>query len=151
MYIHALSLNNKNNRECGPVSSLGNLDGTMSKSAFDFTLLDYSTVQEIYALKTELFKVLVASICPSIYGHEEVKAGLLLSLFGGSVKFSANAKNKVPVRGDPHILVVGDPGLGKSQMLLSCASVAPRGVLVTATGVTSAGYVTLIKYLIGPH
>ena len=151
MYIHALSLNNKNNRECGPVSSLGNLDGTMSKSAFDFTLLDYSTVQEIYALKTELFKVLVASLCPSIYGHEEVKAGLLLSLFGGSVKFSANAKNKVPVRGDPHILVVGDPGLGKSQMLTSCASVAPRGVLVTATGVTSAGYVTLIKYLIVPH
>ena len=37
------------------------------------------------------------------------------------------------------ILVVGDPGLGKSQMLLACANVAPRGVFVTATGVTTSG------------
>ena len=132
-------MTNKNNREQGPTGGPGSLDCSMSKSTYDFTLLDYSTVQEIHALKSELFKVLVASLCPSIYGHEEVKAGLLLGLFGGSVKFSANSKNKVPVRGDPHILVVGDPGLGKSQMLSSCASVAPRGVLVTATGVTSSG------------
>ena len=37
------------------------------------------------------------------------------------------------------ILIVGDPGLGKSQMLTSCASVAPRAVFVTATGATSSG------------
>ena len=122
------------------------MDSTLCKNGYEFTLLDYSTVQEIHALRSELFKVLVASLCPSIYGHEEVKAGLLLGLFGGSVKFSANSKNKVPVRGDPHILVVGDPGLGKSQMLTSCANIAPRGVLVTATGVTTAGLtVTLTR------
>ena len=125
---------------------MGALDSSMSKNTYDFTLLDYSTVQEIHALKSELFKVLTASLCPSIYGHEEIKAGLLLGLFGGSVKFSSNTKNKVPVRGDPHILVVGDPGLGKSQMLSSCASVAPRGVFVTATGDTSSGLtVTLTR------
>ena len=39
----------------------------------------------------------------------------------------------------PQILVVGDPGLGKSQMLTSCASVAPRGVLVTGNTSTSSG------------
>ena len=44
------------------------------------------------------------------------------------------------------ILVVGDPGLGKSQMLLACASVAARGVFVTATGVTTSGLtVTLTR------
>jgi len=35
---------------------------------------------------------------------------------------------------------VGDPGLGKSQLLLACANVAPRGVFVTATGVTTSGW-----------
>jgi hypothetical protein len=41
--------------------------------------------------------------------------------------------------GDPHVLVVGDPGLGKSQMLQSCSNVAPRSVFVTATGATATG------------
>lgn len=44
-----------------------------------------------------------------------VKAALSLALFGGRQKHTD--KNSVPVRGDPHILMVGDPGLGKSQML----------------------------------
>lgn len=48
--------------------------------------------------------------------HELVKAGLTLALFGGSQKY-ADDKNRIPIRGDPHILIVGDPGLGKSQML----------------------------------
>lgn len=71
-----------------------------------------------------LFKMLVGSLCPAIYGHELVKAGLILCLFGGVTK---SGSDNVSVRGDPHILVVGDPGLGKSQMLQACANVAPRG------------------------
>lgn len=47
---------------------------------------------------------------------ELVKAGLALALFGGSQKY-ADDKNRIPIRGDPHVLIVGDPGLGKSQML----------------------------------
>lgn len=61
------------------------------------------------------------SLCPSIFGHEIVKAGLLLGLTGGAQHVGRDS------RCDPHILVVGDPGLGKSQMLQACASVAPRG------------------------
>lgn len=45
-----------------------------------------------------------------------VKAGLALALFGGCQKY-VDDKNRIPIRGDPHILIVGDPGLGKSQML----------------------------------
>ena len=67
-----------------------------------------------------------------------VKAGLLLALFGGTSKFS-NDKDNVGVRGDPHMLIVGDPGLGKSQMLTACHHVAPRSVFVTATGATNTG------------
>lgn len=72
-------------------------------------------------MKPDLFKLLVQSLCPTIFGHEVVKAGLLLALFGGSEKDSAE------YRAQSHVLVVGDPGLGKSQMLQSCAFVAPRG------------------------
>ena len=57
----------------------------------------------------------VHSLCPSIYGHELVKASLLLGLFGGCQKH-LDSGTHVPVRGDPHILIVGDPGLGKSQV-----------------------------------
>ena len=67
-----------------------------------------------------------------------VKAGLLLALFGGTSKFS-NDKDNVAVRGDPHILIVGDPGLGKSQMLTASHHVAPRSVFVTATGASNTG------------
>lgn len=45
-----------------------------------------------------------------------VKAGLVLTLFGGCQKYMDD-KNRIPIRGDPHLLMVGDPGLGKSQML----------------------------------
>ncbi len=56
------------------------------------------------------------ALCPCIYGHELVKAGLLLALFGG-VRKNGGSRNKVPIRGDIHVLLVGDPGLGKSQLL----------------------------------
>ena len=45
----------------------------------------------------------------------------------------------VPIRGDLHVLVVGDPGLGKSQMLKACCAAAPRGVYVTGGTTTATG------------
>ena len=41
--------------------------------------------------------------------------------------------------GDPHVLIVGDPGLGKSQMLTAACNVAPRGVLVTGNTTSTSG------------
>ena len=55
-----------------------------------------------------------------------MKAGLLLCLFGGCGR---KGKGGTSLRGNSHILVVGDPGLGKSQMLQACAKVSPRGEL----------------------
>lgn len=42
--------------------------------------------------------------------------GILLCMLGGVSKGHSSADG-VPLRGDIHTLVVGDPGLGKSQML----------------------------------
>lgn len=76
-------------------------------------------LQEVYD-KPNIFALLVNSLCPGIYGHEMIKAGLLLSLFGG------NAKHK-GLRDHIHVLIVGDPGLGKSQMLQACSRVSGKG------------------------
>lgn len=54
-----------------------------------------------------------------------VKAGLLLALFGGADIESMESRSQI------HVLVVGDPGLGKSQMLQTCGFVAPRGNIFT--------------------
>lgn len=48
-------------------------------------------------------------------------------------------KSKLMTRGDPHVLVVGDPGLGKSQLLKACCAVAPRAVYVCGTSSTTTG------------
>uniref|UniRef100_A0A5B7BZM9 Probable DNA helicase MCM8 n=1 Tax=Davidia involucrata TaxID=16924 RepID=A0A5B7BZM9_DAVIN len=85
-----------------------------------------------------IFRQIVQSICPSIYGHELVKAGITLALFGGVRKHSMD-QNKVPVRGDIHVIIVGDPGLGKSQLLQAAAAVSPRGIYVCGNATTNAG------------
>ena len=100
-------------------------------------------VQEVHSYGSGVLKLLVASLCPSIYGHRLVKAGLLLGLFGGTCRGMDTA---FPVRGDPHVLVVGDPGLGKSQMLGAVVSVAPRAVAVTGNTSSTGGLtVTLTR------
>ncbi|XP_047983357.1 probable DNA helicase MCM8 [Salvia hispanica] len=87
---------------------------------------------------SDVFRQILQSVCPSIYGHELVKAGITLALFGGVRKHSMD-QNKVPVRGDIHVIVVGDPGLGKSQLLQAAASISPRGIYVCGNATTKAG------------
>ena len=86
----------------------------------------------------EQFKHLVHSLCPTIYGQEMVKAGMILSLFGG-VRKRIGGEGGVPLRGSIHCLVVGDPGMGKSQLLKAAAGVSPRGMYVSGRSVSKAG------------
>ena len=79
---------------------------------------------------------LVSSIAPSIYGYEKIKEALLLQLMGGVRKVR---KDKVVSRGDMHILLVGDPGAGKSALLKRIGTVAPKGRYVAGKGVSGAG------------
>ena len=95
----------------------------------EFTDKDLQFISKVVN-EPELFKCLVNSLCPTIFGHEIVKAGLLLSLVGGNGKMIGGPKG-INVRGDIHMLIVGDPGLGKSQMLRAVSKVAPRGVYVS--------------------
>lgn len=87
-------------------------------------------MQDIHE-QEDILRLFVHSLCPYIYGQEIVKAGLLLTMFGGN----SNSHQ----RSNPHILIVGDPGLGKSQMLKASADVAPRGLYVCGTTSTNTG------------
>lgn len=92
-------------------------------------------------------RLLTASLCPSIYGHALVKAGLLLALLGGSRPGAAagtgdaqQAQTRDPGRRtDIHVLLMGDPGLGKSQLLAAAVAAAPRGVFVSGPTSSAAG------------
>jgi DNA helicase MCM8 len=85
--------------------------------------------------------------------HTFFSAGLALLLFGGSNKRAITLENgtraivpKVGIRGDIHILLVGDPGLGKSQLLQAITQLAPRGVYVCGSYSSSSGLtVSLLK------
>ena len=100
-----------------------------------FTYNDHALIQDIHSFGPDIFKLLVNSLCPTVFGHNMVKAGLLLGMFGGTVR----SDRVVPERAAPHILVVGDPGLGKSQMLTDASIMAPRGIFVSGNSSTTTG------------
>ncbi|GFH06570.1 DNA replication licensing factor MCM8 component, partial [Haematococcus lacustris] len=72
------------------------------------------------------------------------KAGLVLALLGG-VRKNDGVSGRVPIRGDVHVLLVGDAGLGKSQLLQACASVAPRGIYVCGNTSSAVGLTASVE------
>jgi len=79
---------------------------------------------------------IIASIAPSIYGYWNIKEAIALLLFGGTPKMLPDGTR---IRGDIHVLLVGDPGTAKSQMLQYTARIAPRGIYTSGKGSTAAG------------
>jgi len=84
----------------------------------------------------EVYNKIVASIAPSIYGMDRIKEAIMLQLFGG---VSHNLPDKTRIRGDIHVLLIGDPSTGKSQLLKLISSIIPRGKYVAGRGTTAAG------------
>jgi replicative DNA helicase Mcm len=97
---------------------------------------DERQIQEL-AADPELFKKLRDSIAPSIWGYEEIKEALVLQMFSGIRKVS-KADNSVS-RGDIHLLLIGDPGVAKSQVLKFVSDIAPKGRYVVGMGASGKG------------
>jgi replicative DNA helicase Mcm len=84
----------------------------------------------------EIYENIRKSIAPSIYGYEDVKEALALQLVSG---FEKNLPDGARIRGDIHILLVGDPGIAKSQLLRYMIKISPRGIYTSGKSSTSAG------------
>jgi replicative DNA helicase Mcm len=82
-----------------------------------------------------IHRKIINSIAPSIYGYEHIKEAIMYLLFGGVSKSLPD----VNIRGELNILLIGDPGTAKSQLLQYVARVAPRGLYTSGRGTTAAG------------
>mmetsp|Transcript_21527 Transcript_21527/g.59641 ORF Transcript_21527/g.59641 Transcript_21527/m.59641 type:complete len:901 (+) Transcript_21527:61-2763(+) len=79
---------------------------------------------------------IIKSIAPSIYGHEFIKTGVAMALFGGQEKHPSPAYR---LRGDINMLLLGDPGVAKSQFLKYMEKTAARAVYTTGKGASAVG------------
>jgi replicative DNA helicase Mcm len=94
--------------------------------------------KEILELSKDVnvYKKMIDSIAPSIFGYDMIKEALLMQLMGGVRKVR---KDKVVSRGDIHVLLVGDPGAGKSAMVRRINLISPKGIYVSGRGASAAG------------
>ena len=95
-----------------------------------------SAVLRLQEGSDNVYEVLSQSLAPEIYGHEDVKKALLLLLIGGVTK---RMDEGMKLRGDLNVLLMGDPGVAKSQLLKHIATVAPRGIYTTGKGSSGVG------------
>ncbi len=88
------------------------------------------------AASPDAYDKLIASVAPAILGHLPEKEAILLLLGGSS---STTLPDGTKLRGDINVLLVGDPGVAKSEMLKFAAQVSPRGIFASGRGTTAAG------------
>ncbi|KAL4872517.1 hypothetical protein BDV12DRAFT_161738 [Aspergillus spectabilis] len=101
--------------------------------------LSPSEVQDLKSMvhSEYIYSRLVDSIAPMIYGHRQIKKGLLLQLVGGVAK--TTEQESLQLRGDINICIVGDPSTSKSQFLKYICSLHPRAVYTSGKASSAAG------------
>lgn len=83
-----------------------------------------------------LYEKLVASLAPTIYGLNDVKEAIILQMFAGEQHV---LRDKTRIRGNLHLLLVGDPATAKSQIMKLASTMIPRGKYASGTAVSGAG------------
>jgi len=138
----------------GIIKPKSSFQGRRQKSEFDIYLYAHSIDEKIgedeeiepseselieireLSLQEDIAERIRDSISPVIYGMEWEKRALALQQFGGVTK---KLPDGTRIRGDIHMLMMGDPGLAKSQLLRASARIAPRGVMATGKSTSAAG------------
>jgi len=111
-----------------------------TQETYDEIDLDQQTIDEIKHIArgrdTDPFETLVQSVAPGHHGDDHIKLSIALQLFGG-------VRGELPdgsrERGDPHVLLMGDPGVGKSTLLEAAEEIAPRSASASGKGASKAG------------
>lgn len=85
---------------------------------------------------------IISSMAPSIYGHKDIKTAVACSLFGGVAK---DINGKHSIRGDINVLLLGDPGTAKSQILKYAEKTANRAVFATGQGASAVGLTASVR------
>ncbi|XP_046401937.1 DNA replication licensing factor Mcm5 [Ischnura elegans] len=88
------------------------------------------------ASSNDIYEKIARSVAPSIYGSADIKKAIACLLFGGSRKRMPDGLTR---RGDINVLLLGDPGTAKSQLLKFAEQVAPIGVYTSGKGSSAAG------------
>ncbi|MGB9814391.1 MAG: minichromosome maintenance protein MCM [Thermoplasmata archaeon] len=96
---------------------------------------DVERIRE-FAQDKNVIKKLSDKIASTLFGLEIEKEAILLQLFGG---VPLKRRDGTRIRGDIHILLVGDPGTGKSQLLKYVTNIAPKSIYTSGKGSTAAG------------
>lgn len=105
---------------------------------YDLIVLSNDDIEEIkaFARKPTVFEDMRKMIAPFIFGLDDIKMAIALQLFGGVEKSDGKGYR---VRSDIHILLIGDPGAGKSQILKHVATISPRGIYCSGKSASGAG------------
>ncbi|KAF3155444.1 minichromosome maintenance protein 5 [Orbilia oligospora] len=89
-----------------------------------------------------LYEVFANSIAPSIYGNPDIKKAIVCLLMGGSKKILPDG---MKLRGDINVLLLGDPGTAKSQLLKFVEKVSPIAIYTSGKGSSAAGLTASVQ------
>ena len=104
-------------------------------SEVEITPEEEKTIREL-SENPKVYEMLTKSVAPAIYGHEIVKEAIVLQLFGGVRKALPNNPS---LRGNVHILLVGEPSTGKSQLLQATHDISPKSIYFAGKTTTGVG------------
>ncbi len=110
----------------------------IAEKEFEEVEIDEKAEDEILRLSKDpmIYRMITHSIAPTIYGSENVKQAIALQLFGGISKDMPDGSR---LRGDIHVLLIGDPGIAKSQLLRYVVKLSPRAIYTSGQSSTAAG------------
>lgn len=110
----------------------------IGEKEFEEVQIDEKSEDEIRALSRDpmIYRMITHSVAPTIYGSEDVKQAIALQLFGGIAKEMPDGSH---LRGDIHVLLIGDPGIAKSQLLRYVVKLSPRAIYTSGQSSTAAG------------
>ena len=103
--------------------------------SISFTQEEEEKIRQL-AASPDIYSTIAKSIAPSIFGSLDIKKAIACLLFGGSRKRLPDGLTR---RGDINLLLLGDPGTAKSQLLKFVEQVSPIGVYTSGKGSSAAG------------